>query len=175
MSMGVISPENCSLKHKSLVSIFKVAKHSYTEHAQVHIRKENLQPPNSFRSQQHHLPFMIMLNSAIIILMVWNLPDGTVLVWDDILTPTIFWPWSQNILTIFWPPDDISTPLPKNQFTFFRKSPSWNSPLPIVSRTRRYAITKWLPSLLHWKCTVTSRKTQQISGPRGGSVSTWEL
>ena len=32
-------------------------------------------------------------------------------------------------------------------FTFFRKSPSWNSPLPIVSRTRRYAITNRLQPL----------------------------
>ena len=32
-------------------------------------------------------------------------------------------------------------------FTFFRKSPSWNSPLPIVFRTRRYAITHWLQPL----------------------------
>ena len=32
-------------------------------------------------------------------------------------------------------------------FTFFRKSPSWNSPLPIVSRTRRYAKTNWLQPL----------------------------
>ena len=34
-----------------------------------------------------------------------------------------------------------------SQFTFFRKSPSWNSPLPIVSRTRRYAITNRLQPL----------------------------
>ena len=25
-------------------------------------------------------------------------------VWDDILTPTIFWPRGQNIVTIYWPP-----------------------------------------------------------------------
>ena len=25
-------------------------------------------------------------------------------VWDDILTPTIFWPQGQNIVTIYWPP-----------------------------------------------------------------------
>ena len=35
-----------------------------------------------------------------------------------------------------------------HQFTFFRKSPSWNSPLPIVSKTRRYAITNWLQPLV---------------------------
>ena len=28
----------------------------------------------------------------------------TVPVWDDILTPTIFWPRGQNIVTIYWPP-----------------------------------------------------------------------
>ena len=32
-------------------------------------------------------------------------------VWDDILTPTIFWPRGHNIVTIYWPPYDILTPL----------------------------------------------------------------
>ena len=32
----------------------------------------------------------------------WSTP--MVPVWDDILTPTIFWPRGQNIVTIYWPP-----------------------------------------------------------------------
>ena len=48
---------------------------------------------------------------------IWNLPDrstilsklymikkGSLPVWDDISTPTIFWPRGQNIVTIYWPP-----------------------------------------------------------------------
>ena len=34
----------------------------------------------------------------------FNTPPDAKPVWDDVLTPTIFWPRGQNIVTIYWPP-----------------------------------------------------------------------
>ena len=90
-------------------------------------------------------------------------------VWDDILTPTIFWPLGQNIVMIYWPPLRYFDPLViinnKVLFSFSYRyklldkvchcfNTSVTNTLPNWTRGSKYRRIFWPPSNNRWQSFV---------------------
>ena len=66
--------------------------HDFTRYRQIHTHTQLMRGHICFMLYSCHI-FQRVSNSCLL----WP-------VWDDILTPTIYWPRGQNIVTIYWPP-----------------------------------------------------------------------